>query len=323
MGYPRLLGDVGGTNARWAWQEAPGKVLTNVSTYPCADFPSIRDVISHYLTQHHLPSPASVAFGTANPVIGDFVQMTNHHWQFSISELKEQLGTHTCLVMNDFAALAASLPALGLGDLHAIGGGRAVSGQPMAVIGPGTGLGVATLVRDQDGRYLVVPGEGGHVTLAAADDREAEVIGVLRKRFGHVSAERALSGPGLAALHDAICALQGQAQPGMDPAQVTTLGLDGSDANCVEALQLFTSFLGNVAGNLALTHGARGGVFIGGGIVPRLGAFFTSSPFRKRFEQKGRFAQYLAQIPTSVITAAAPGLVGAACALDAAPSSSR
>lgn len=317
MGYPRLLGDVGGTNARWAWQESPGKVLTNVSTYPCADFPSIRDVISHYLTQHRLPSPHSVAFGTANPVTSDFVSMTNHHWQFSISELKQQLGSETFLVMNDFAALAASLPALGSGDLRAIGGGKAVAGQPMAVIGPGTGLGVATLVPDQDGRYVVVPGEGGHVTLAATDDLESEVLAVLRKQFGHVSAERALSGPGLTALHSAVCILKGLPPAAMDPSAVTARGLEGSDPNCVEALRLFTGFLGNVAGNLALTQGARGGVFIGGGIVPRLGAFFEASPFRKRFEQKGRFAHYLAQIPTSVITAAAPGLVGAACALDA------
>jgi glucokinase len=316
MGYPRLLGDVGGTNARWAWQDAPGRLLTHVSSYPCAEFASIRDVISHYLDQHRLPAPQAVAFGTANPVTGDFVSMTNHHWQFSIRELQQQLGSQTCLVMNDFAALAASLPALTANELRAVGNGSPVAGEPMAVIGPGTGLGVATVITVTEGRHVVMPGEGGHVTLAAADDYEAEILARMRRQFGHVSAERALSGSGLTALHDAVCALNGVPAAGLDPATITALGLEGSDVKCVEVLRLFTSFLGNVAGNLALTQGARGGIFIGGGIVPRLGAFFEASAFRERFEAKGRFAGYLAQIPTWVITAHSPGLLGAARALD-------
>ena len=322
--FPRLLGDIGGTHARWAWQAAPDAPLAPHTSYPCAGFASVQAVIEHLLHDRQLPRPARIAFGIATPVTGDLVRMTNHPWTFSVAQLQQALGVERCVVLNDFAAIAAALPALGAGDLRRIGGGEAVAGAPMAVLGPGTGLGVAALVRagpaDADaGAPLAIEGEGGHVTLAATSAREADVLAWLRERFGHVSAERAVSGPGLQNLYRAVCALDRLPPQELAPADVTARALTGSDPACVEALQLFSAFLGSVAGNLALTLGARGGVYVGGGIVPRFGAAFDALPFRARFEAKGRFRSYLERIPTLVITAAAPGLVGAANALDRLP----
>ncbi len=315
--FPRLLGDIGGTNARWAWQATPGSALGPVASYPSARFESVQRVIEQFLQDHRLPRPARVAFGIATPVTGDRVAMTNHPWAFSITALEAALGVERCLVLNDFAALAAALPSLTPDDLRRVGGGDAVPGAPRAVLGAGTGLGVASLVFDAGGRAITVPGEGGHVTLAAGTAREAAVLAQLRQRFDHVSAERALSGPGLVNLYRAVCALDARDAADLEPADVSTRGLAGDDPACVEALQLFAAFLGSVAGNLALTLGARGGIFLGGGVVPRLGTAFDALPFRRAFEDKGRFRGYLERIPTVVITASAPALHGATNALDA------
>ncbi|WP_396269485.1 glucokinase [Ideonella sp.] len=314
--FPRLVGDVGGTNARWAWQAAPGAALSHMATYPCADYPSMAAVIQHYLAEHQHPTPAAVSFGIATAVTGDEVRMTNHHWAFSTTALQAELGVQRLVVLNDFAALASSLDVLGPQDRRAVGGGQPVLGQPIGVLGPGTGLGVAGLVCGRDGHYVPVAGEGGHVTLAATDEREAAVLAVLRQRFGHASAERAVCGQGLVNLYEALCTLDGAPTLRLSPADVTEAALLRSNPACVEAVHLFCSFLGNVAGNLALTLGARGGIYVGGGIVPRLGDAFEASAFRERFEQKGRFTDYLRQIPTWVITAHNPALIGAGHSLD-------
>jgi glucokinase len=311
-----LVGDIGGTNARLAWVAAPGAAPEGVRTYACAQHASLADVIRTYFQEERRPRPPWAAIGIANPVVGDRVQMTNHHWAFSIEEMRQGLGLERLLVLNDFTTLAMSLPSLTSEDLRQVGGGQAVAGAPRALLGPGTGLGVSGLLWSDNGKLVPVNGEGGHVTLAAATDREADVLSRLRQRFGHVSAERALSGPGLVNLHDALCELEGVAPPSLTPAEVAEAALAGRDGRCEEALELFCSFLGNVAGNLALTLGARGGVYIGGGIVPRLGERFERSVFRQRFEDKGRFRAYLADIPTWVVRAANPALLGAARALD-------
>jgi glucokinase len=315
--FPRLLGDIGGTNARFAWQATPDALPAAVATYPCADHESILAAIRHYLAQHGQRQPGACAIGIANPVLGDRVQMTNHHWSFSISELKAALGLAKLAVINDFTALALSLPSLSPSDLRAIGGGTAVAGAPRALLGAGTGLGVSGLFQTSQGGFLPINGEGGHVTLAACDDTEAAVIAWLHQRFGHASAERALSGPGLVNLYQAACSLAGQTPRALEPAQVLELAKSASDAQCVTALQLFCSFLGSVAGNLALTLGALGGVYIGGGIAPRLLTELQNSSFRERFESKGRFRAYLSAIPTLVIDAStSPALMGAARALN-------
>jgi len=316
--YPRLLGDVGGTNARFAWAAAPDAALSDIAQYPCAEHPSLHAAIGHYLQQHQRPAPRACAIGIANPITGDRVQMTNHHWSFSISELRRELAVARLAVVNDFTALALSLPALDRADLHAIGGGRAVQGEPLAVIGPGTGLGVSGLLPSACGASPVaVAGEGGHATLAPNDDEEAAVLALLRERFGHVSAERALSGPGLVNLYTAAAQLAQQMAEPLSPAEVITRAREHGDALCRSAIDLFCRFLGSAAGNLALTFGARGGVFIGAGIVPRLLPELAASRFRERFEGKGRFQDYLADIPTFVIAAAvSPALIGASRALE-------
>ena len=319
-GFPRLLGDVGGTNARWAWQSAAGEPVAQVRSLAASDHASIGDSIAAYLKQQQLPPPRDVAFGIATALTGDEVRMTNHHWSFSIAALKTQLGAERLRVINDFEALAHAVPVLGAADLCAVGGGARTAGATLAVIGPGTGLGVSGLVSDGNGGWRVIVGEGGHVTLAAANSREASLLAVMRERFDHVSAERALSGRGLVNLYEAACVLDGETAHLLEPAQVMAraVGEDGGerDPQCAEAVSTFAALLGNVAGNLALTLGARGGVFIGGGIVPRLGARFEALPFRERFESKGRFKSYLQAVPTWVITAESPALLGAARALD-------
>ncbi|HEY1092478.1 MAG TPA: glucokinase, partial [Burkholderiaceae bacterium] len=207
--YPRLLGDVGGTNARFAWAESADAPLSDIAQYPCADYPSLAAAISGYMETLRRPRPSACGIGIANPVVGDQIKMTNHHWSFSISQLRQQLQVERLAVINDFTALALSLPALGDADRQAIGGGTPVGGEPLAVIGAGTGLGMSGLLPSAEGRHVAVAGEGGHASLAANDEEEAAVIALLRERFGHVSAERALSGPGLVNLYEACSRLAG------------------------------------------------------------------------------------------------------------------
>ncbi len=297
----RLLADIGGTNIRLAWQDQPDGPLHDTRVLPCAQFPTVDAAIAAYLAEVSIPTPREAAFGIANPVTGDEVRMTNHSWCFSQSALKASLGLQRLVVINDFTALALALPTLAPAQLRQVGGGAAVAGSAIALVGPGTGLGVSGLVFPPGASHGVpLSGEGGHVTLAAQTQREFDVL-----------------------LVDLYHALRRLAQRGgkevSSAAQVTDLALQSNDALALEALDLFCGFLGSVAGNLALTLGARGGVYLGGGIVPRLGTWFDQSSFRARFESKGRFQSYLADIPCWIIDpTATPALHGAARALDIA-----
>lgn len=314
---PALLGDIGGTNARFAWQTQPGAAPSVIATYPCAMHATLLDAIRHYLAEHGRPAPRRGAIGIANPIHGDRVQMTNHHWSFSIIELQDALDLEELVVINDFTALALSLPGLSTSDLRQVGRGTATPRAPLALLGPGTGLGVSGLLPSGAHGFTPISGEGGHVTLSAGDEREAAVVHWLRQRFGHASAERALSGPGLVNLYEACCALSAATALTLRPSEVVARARHDNDACCRMALGLFCSFLGGAAGNLALTLGARGGVYIGGGIAPRILTEIERSTFRERFEGKGRFSEYLSGIPTAVIDATVPpALRGAAFALD-------
>ncbi len=319
QGYPRLLGDIGGTNARWAWQASADSGLQDVSVQPCDDSASIQESAANYLARHGHQHPRWAGIGIATVITGDEVRLTNSSWRFSIAEFQRSMALDRCLVINDFTALAMSLPALQPQDLQPLGGGAAVAGATIALLGPGTGLGVSGLVPDADGRYHAIAGEGGHVTLAATDAREAQLLAALRSKYDHVSAERVLSGSGLVNLYHAICTVDGLPARDLEPSDVTDAAVAGSDAQCVQAVHYFTRFLGNVAGNLALTLGSMGGVYIGGGIVPRLGAAFDAAVFRQSFESKGRYRALLSTLPVWVITASTPALVGASRALDALP----
>lgn len=314
--FPRLLGDVGGTNARFAWQSEAGEPPSRVATSLCNDHESLIAAIRHYLRKQDLPSPRSCGIGIANPITGDRVRMTNHHWSFSIRELEEEIGVDRLEVINDFAAVALSLPALCEQDLHSIGeqDGSGVAGAPMAVLGAGTGLGVSCLLPDAG---HAITGEGGHSTLSAADPAEAEILRLLCDRFGHASAERAVSGPGLLNLYEATAAMNGKAIESLRPADIIDRARNGDDPLCAQALGHFCAFMGSFAGNLALTFGARGGVYIAGGIAPRIIDELRASTFRARFEAKGRFKTYLAPIPTWVISSeVAPAFLGLSRLLD-------
>jgi glucokinase len=315
----RLLADVGGTNARFAWQAGPGAPVESVLTLPCAEHATLADAVLRYLRQTGRTMPADCAIAIANPVTGDRIAMTNHHWTFSIRALKAELGLQRLRVVNDFTALALALPRLGVAERWQLGGGAPAPGAAIGLIGPGTGLGVSGLLPDGRGGWLPIQGEGGHGTLGATNAREAEVLALLRDWHGHVSAERAVCGQGLVDIHSALQQLDAAPGPQREAADITEAALAGRDARCTEALALFCAFLGIAAGNLALTLGARGGVYIGGGIVPRLGRWFADSPFRARFEAKGRFAAYLQPVPVFVIdTPESPAFLGAAEALDTA-----
>jgi glucokinase len=315
---PRLLADVGGTNARFAWQAESGAPIEAQITLPCADHESLEAAIRHYLDLIDLPWPLRCAIAIANPVHDDQVQMTNHHWSFSISALQRSLGLERLRVLNDFTALALALPGLAPQQRVQVGGGQAMPGTAIGLLGPGTGLGVSGLLPDGRGGWLPLQGEGGHVSLAPASAREQLVLDYLAQRYGHASAERAISGMGLVDIHRALCLADGEPPPaGWEAAHVSQAALSGQDGRCQEALAMMCALLGSVAGNLALTLGAKGGIYIGGGIVPRLGEWFAHSPFRQRFEAKGRFQPYLASIPVWVINASqSPALDGAAVALD-------
>ena len=318
----RLLADVGGTNARFAWAAGAGAPIEHVRVLPCADHPTLQAAMSAYLEGLKplgLAHPAHAAIAIANPITGDQVSMTNHHWSFSQAAVKAEFGLRTLRLLNDFTALALALPVLPVGELHQVGGGTARPDAPLALIGAGTGLGVSGLLPDGRGGWVPLQGEGGHVTLPATTERERVVVDGLARRYGHASAERAVCGQGLFDMYALLCAADGVERPACTtPADVTTAALSATEPQALEALNLFCAFLGSVAGNLALTLGSHGGVFIGGGIVPRLGGWFDTSPFRARFEAKGRFAPFLKAMPVWVITSSqSPALLGAARALDA------
>jgi glucokinase len=237
--------------------------------------------------------------------------MTNHVWAFSIDETRSSIGLNKLAVINDFAALANAVPFLSEKDCYQVGEGAAKKGAPIGIIGPGTGLGVAGIVFGADAKPIVLPTEGGHVTMAATNAREWALFEwLLKSKYHHISAERVVSGKGIVNLYNAVCGVEGLDLPERTPAEITKAGLDRSCKVCTEVLDLFCHFLGVAAGNLALTFGAFGGIYIAGGIVPQLGGFFKTSRFRESFLAKGRFSEYLSHVPTYVITHPYPGLEG-------------
>ncbi|MCX7169206.1 MAG: glucokinase, partial [Proteobacteria bacterium] len=253
------------------------------------------------------------AFAVATAVNDDTVKLTNSAWSFQRSELERLLGLDQLEIFNDFEALARGLPGLAATDFRLIGTVPPSLTQSMVVIGPGTGLGVAGMIPSRHG-WVTVPGEGGHATLSASDDFEAEILKAARRDYSHVSAERLLSGIGLPVLLRAVCAVQGTVAVDLPAQRISAQAL--SDPQCRTTMEVFFAFLGGFAGNLALSFGARGGVFIGGGIVPQLQDLLACSRFRERFESKGRFQAYLAGIGTATITAPHVALRGLACALE-------
>ena len=310
---PRLLADIGATHARFALQTAPG-VFRSVRVLKCDDFEGIVPLLRFYLADHAGETLNHAALAVANPINGDQVRMTNRDWEFSTDAVRRELGLHTLLIVNDFTALAMALPGLKPDDLMQVGPGTPAANAVIGVLGPGTGLGVSGVIPTVDG-FVTLGSEGGHVNFAPADEREFAILQYAWKEWPHVSNERLISGPGMEIIYRALAQRNGlQADP-LGAPEIISGALEQHDALCLEVLECFCGMLGGAAANLAVTLGAFGGVFIGGGIVPRMGEWFASSPFRARFEAKGRFSNYLADIPTYVITTPNPAFHGVATIL--------
>ncbi len=305
------MGDIGGTNARFAlWSKDAPRQSGRVARREVADFkgpvPAIRSAVAE-LNNGRMPRRAILA--VAGPVAARRAALTNGAWTIEAGRLESALGLDGVTLINDFAAQAHALAHYGGRDVRKLGDGRPRAGAPKVVLGPGTGLGVAAAIPGEKGS-TVITGEGGHVTLPARSAREAELLALLRVWFDHVSAERVLSGDGLVHLQRAIGALDGREPSAQTPEEITARALAGACSLCVETLETFCAMLGTVAGDMALAFGAHGGVYVSGGIVPDVADAFARSRFRARFEDKGRFRDYLAAIPTYVVTHPDPALVG-------------
>lgn len=308
-----FVADVGGTNIRLA-QSQNGK-LTAIKKYLCNDYDNIAEVIKAYMAE--FPSQKFIAgcIGIACPVNSDLIIMTNHTWRFSVKELQADLGLDWLHVINDYTAVAMSLPVLNASQKVQIGPGEVKPRENIAVFGPGTGLGVGHLVPVSEG-WQCLDGEGGHVDLPVYNKDDLVIWEFLRNKYGYASAEEALSGRGLVQTYEAIAQQRKLAIRYTQPAEITSNALNGSCNVCLAALHRFCELMGTFAGNLALNVAAHGGVYIAGGIAQRFVDFLKSSDFRTRFEAKGRFQQYVADIPTFVITEPDHGLIGTAAYLE-------
>lgn len=313
----KLVGDIGGTNARFALVDEYNQPQ-QARTYAAEQYASLADAMRCYFDDVSLDAPKSAAIAVATRVQDDAVEFTNNErWSFSKNALATELKIPELKVVNDFTALALAVPHIPDNNLEKIGQGMSRPDEPIGVVGPGTGFGVSGMIPINDhGQWRALNSEGGHCSASALTAREMAVLSVFIKRFGHVSFERFLSGPGLVNIVSALRELDGVRDTAIEPEMVTRDGINGADRHCTEALQIFCAMLGSYAGDLALLLGAFGGVYVGGGIVPRLGEFFSKSEFRNRFEAKGRVSDELVGIPTFVIRDPYPGLLGAATLLD-------
>src|SRR5450830_464407 len=310
---PRLLADIGATHARFALQTGPGEYQA-VRVLQCDDFTGIVPLLRSYLADHPDINLNHGALALANPVSGDYIRMTNRDWEFSTDEVRRALGLHTLLVVNDFTALAMSLPGLKPADLMQIGGGTPANNSVIGLLGPGTGLGVSGVIPTVDG-FVTLGSEGGHTNFAPSDEREYSILQYACQTWSHVSTERLISGPGMEIIYRAIAKRNGRQVRDLTSQEIMAGALTDKDPLCLEVLECFCAMLGGATANLAVTLGAFGGMFIGGGIVPRMGEWFAASPFRSRFEAKGRFTSYLSEIPTYVITTPNPAFYGVATIL--------
>ncbi len=307
---PRLIADIGGTNARFALVPAGGSEPEAEVKLPCAEYSGSAESAEVYLGQEDA-APKIGFCAIANPVTGDWLEMTNHVWAFSIEEARRQLNLGRLRFINDFTAQALAVPHLPTMALRQIGVGASLAGHAMAGLGPGTGLGVSGLIPADEG-WIAIEGEGGHATFSPMTPRESALAERLRERYaGHCSAERIVSGLGLTATVEALCELDGEPVTTLDPDEITRRAAAG-EPRCCEAVSIFCMALATTAGNLAITLGAFGGVYLSRGIVPKLGALLDADAFRARFEDKGRFRDYLRAIPTYIVTAENPALLGLA-----------
>lgn len=299
--------DMGGTNIRIG--QVVSDHVTDIVSWPCRDFDSPATALGCYLETYGL-SDVSLCMAIASPSRGDEVRMTNLDWSFSQQTLKSQLKLKHLNVINDYHGMSLAIPSLGQDDLEQIGGGEAIPGKPAVICGPGTGIGVG-LLNSHKGQWVVTPSEGGHMDFAPNTIFEQDIWRCFHEKYGHVSIERILSGPGLEELYTVICRLNNQ-EASLSAAEISARAIGNECEMCHLSLSQFCAMLGSFCGSLALLGGAFGGVYITGGMIPKILDFFNNSEFRARFEDKGRYRDYLKRIPTLVVTSDYPGLIGAA-----------
>lgn len=312
-----LVGDIGGTNARFAlWRD---NQLHEVKVFATEDYTSPEQAIEAYFEALAIPrgGVAAACLAVAGPVDGDEFRFTNNHWRLSRSAFCQRLQIGQLLLINDFTAMALGMTRLREGECREVCPGQADPLRPALVIGPGTGLGVGSLLRLGGKHWHALPGEGGHVDLPVGNAREAAIHQYIHGQIGHVSAETVLSGGGLVRLYQAICALDGENPRHTSPAQITDAAL-GGEPRARAVIEQFCRFLGRVAGNNVLTLGARGGVYIVGGVIPRFAELFLRSGFADSFGDKGCMSGYFQGVPVWLVTAEFSGLLGAGVALQQA-----
>jgi glucokinase len=308
-----LIGDIGGTNARFALAEMGAPGYSNELVLKCADFESATQAVRHYLHSIDAAAPSAICLAAAGPIVAQRVQFTNNDWNISAAELAEEFSIEAVQLLNDFEAIAYAVPLLSGDDCLPIGLPEA---RPLAhadytvgVMGPGTGLGAAGLCQ-RNGEIYPLASEASHGGFAPETQVQIDMLAVMRERFERVSAERLVSGPGLENVYWALTRIHGEQRQHLDAAEIFARNADNSDSRAAEAVQMFFEILGQVVGDYALALGAQDGMFIAGGIVQRYPELIENSRFRSGFENKGRYRSLMESIPTQLIMHPHPGLLG-------------
>lgn len=316
--FPRLVSDIGGTHARFSIETAP-YIYQNTKTLICKDYPTLAEAIKNYLKTVGYPEIQHAALAIPSPIVDDILFMVNSPWHLSsMRKTQEDTGFKSLIFLNDFHALALSIPYIPKDELFKIGGLEPNRQKPIAIIGPGTGLGMATLIKHpKHDEYFAIPAEGGRSSFTAVSKQEFELWQFVHERFHHVSAERLISGPGIQLIYEALCHIRNidihELPP---PDKITEKAINNTCEISKETLEHFCRLLGTITSNLACITSSFGGVYIGGGIIPKILDFFIKSDFTKRFVDKGRYRPYLEKMPIYVITHDYPAMLGSSYALD-------
>ncbi|MCB1971728.1 MAG: glucokinase [Geminicoccaceae bacterium] len=303
----KLVADIGGTNARFALVDGTGE-LSDIRNLPTSGYPGPAAAVRAYLGAREVDT---LVMAVATPVAGDRIRFTNCNWEFLVPELQAELGLERLSVINDFVAQALAVPQLSSKYLDPVRDGTVEPGWPMAVMGPGTGLGVAALV-PVGGGWRPLASEGGHASFAPQNAREDAILRELRRQWPHVSCERVVSGPGLLHVARSLAAIDGKELQALSPESVTQFARERSCEICMETVEVFSGLIGSMAGDLALTFGARGGVYLCGGVTARLGELLDHDRLTTAFLEKGRLRSFLEPVPVAIVTHPNPGLLGTA-----------
>ena len=309
-----IVADLGGTNGRFALVKKGSAKLCHIKKYTAKEFDTFRMMLNHYRKEvAHAKEARSVAIAVACPADSDIIKFTNNHWSFSKSEIKREYDFEEFIVMNDFEAVARSLVLVDHDNVVKVGSGQIAENMPKGVIGPGTGLGMASLVFTPEGKAIPVAGEGGHMSYSPQTDRQEVVWNYLKPTFEYISVERLVSGQGIENIYEALYHEKTGEVRRLEAKEVTHLAFTENDSLALESMDMFFEILGTVAGDFAMSIGAKGGMYLAGGILPRFPEQLLASSMREHFNFKGRFVSYMREIPVYLIELKEPGLQGAAC----------